>query len=119
MVLFGVEWVQGHGRDLDDARLVAVLEQLGLGERFADLDSLILADSRGISTGERVRLIVGRALLAGASLLVIDDIAGVLDVDSRVLVRTTLESQPGLCIVEATVDTPVLDAFTERIDVSA
>ena len=107
------------GVDIDDHILADHLNDLGLtGARFEDLDTFLLADSRGISTGERVRLILARALLAHPTLLVIDDIAGVLDVESRARVRSVLEGHPALCIVEATVDTPVLADFTNRIAVA-
>jgi ABC-type transport system involved in cytochrome bd biosynthesis fused ATPase/permease subunit len=108
------------GADIDDAVLAARLSELGLtGPRFENLDTLILADSRGLSTGERVRLILARALLAHPALLVVDDVAGVLDVASRALVRAALDRDRSLSIIEATVDTPVLEAFTARIEVGA
>ena len=91
------------GADIADSVLARQLAELGLtGSRFDDLDTMVLADSRGISTGERVRLILARALLTRPPLIVIDDIAGVLDVDSRALVRATLERNATLSIVEAT-----------------
>jgi len=106
------------GAEFDDQLLVGCLAQLGLtGPRFEDLDTMVLADSRGISTGERVRLILARALLVHPALLVVDDIAGVLDAASRVRVREALDRDRSLSIVEATVDSAILDDFTARIEV--
>ena len=94
------------------------LGRLGLtGSRFDDLDTMVLADSRGISTGERVRLILARTLLAHPALLLVDDIAGVLDAASRVRVRDTLDRDRSLSVVEATVDSPILDDFDARVRV--
>jgi ABC-type transport system involved in cytochrome bd biosynthesis fused ATPase/permease subunit len=93
------------------------LHSLGLtGPRFDNLDAELLSDGRGLSSGERVRLILARALLAGASLLVLDDIAGVLDQHARDLVRDVLESDRDLTIIEATVDTPLTTTPSERIE---
>jgi hypothetical protein len=47
----------------------------------------------------------------------LDDIAGVLDQSSRELVVAALDEHPGLAIVEATVDTPLLHHTTERIEI--
>lgn len=105
------------GRDLSDAELFARLGSLGLtGERFGDLDVELLSDGRGMSSGERVRLVLARALLHGATLLVLDDIAGVLDEEARDDVRRVLEQLEGAGVVEATVDTPLLIRATQRIE---
>jgi ABC-type transport system involved in cytochrome bd biosynthesis fused ATPase/permease subunit len=91
---------------------------LGLkGERFDDLDSELLADGRGLSTGERVRIVLARCLLANPELLVLDDIAGVLDEPSRREVASALQEHPSLGVIEATVDTPLLESPTQRLEV--
>jgi ABC-type transport system involved in cytochrome bd biosynthesis fused ATPase/permease subunit len=86
---------------------VTLLEALGLGERFGDLDRPISPDGLGVSSGERVRLAIARALLAGVSHLVLDDVAGVLDEHSRDLVRAVLRQHPDLAIIEASADLPL------------
>jgi ABC-type transport system involved in cytochrome bd biosynthesis fused ATPase/permease subunit len=89
------------------------LVDVGLtGPRFDDLTAPLLADGRGLSGGEVVRLVLARALLAGAPLLVVDDVAGVLDEPSRRRVADVLASRPGLAVIEATVDSPLLDEAT-------
>ncbi len=50
---------------------------------------------------------MARGLLAGAELLVLDDVAGVLDEDNRQRVRLVIE-KAGVAVIEATVDTPLL-----------
>ena len=108
------------GVALSDAEIVERLESLGLvGERFRDLDAELLSDGRGLSSGERVRLVLARALLAGSSLVVLDDVAGVLDTDARDFVRRALVALPDLAVVEATVDTPLLTATTQCLEVRA
>ena len=103
------------GRAIDDADVLACLSSLGLsGPRFEDLDTTLLADGKGISTGEKVRLSVARALLAAPQLMVIDDVAGVLDEESRQRVRRVIHER-GLAVIEATVDTPLFEDTTYRI----
>jgi ABC-type transport system involved in cytochrome bd biosynthesis fused ATPase/permease subunit len=104
------------GRSIPDADVLARLSSLGLrGPRFDDLDTTLLADGRGISTGERVRLVLARALLADPEVLVLDDVAGVLDDEGRRVVREVLGQHRSLAMVEATVDTPLLVDVTYRI----
>ena len=105
------------GAAIPDADVASRLTSLGLaGERFADLSTPLLSDGRGLSTGERVRLLLARALLAGSALLVLDDLAGVLDEEARGCVRGVLEGLGDVAIIEATVDTPLLHTVTRRVD---
>jgi ABC-type transport system involved in cytochrome bd biosynthesis fused ATPase/permease subunit len=106
------------GGDVDDERITTRLRSLGLvGERFEDLDVELLSDGLGMSSGERVRLVLARALLSDPNLLVLDDVAGVLDLEARDRVRTALRDLPELAIVEATVDTPLLLEATQRVEI--
>ncbi len=108
------------GADLDGAVVRHQLEALGLrGARFDDLEGELLADGRGLSDGERVRLVLARCLLAAPRLLVLDDIAGVLDLESRDLVVASLQQHPRLAIIEATVDTPLLHDATRTIELES
>ena len=105
------------GRPIPDVEVRAQLASLGLrGSRFEDLDTELLADGKGISTGEKVRLVLARALLARPELLVIDDIAGVLDEEGRRLVRAVLAPIPSMSVIEATVDAPLFTDVTVRIE---
>jgi ATP-binding cassette subfamily C protein CydD len=105
------------GVAIDDHRVVECLATLGLeGPRFENLDTVLLADGRGISSGERVRLVLARCLLASPVLLVIDDIGGVLDERSRQLVATAIGTRQGFGVVEATVDSPLLVDVDQRIE---
>jgi ABC-type transport system involved in cytochrome bd biosynthesis fused ATPase/permease subunit len=105
------------GATLRDEDLLARLASLGLtGERFDDLETPLLSDGRGLSTGEGVRVLLARALLAEARLLVLDDLAGVLDEDARVDVRRALEGLVDVAIIEATIDTPLLLVASQRLE---
>jgi len=107
------------GQSIPDDDVTACLSSLGLfGPRFEDLDTALLADGRGISTGEKVRVVLARALLAHPDLLVIDDVAGVLDEDGRRLVRAVLDEPHSFGVVEATVDTPLFTDVTYRIELT-
>lgn len=104
------------GVAMADATVTGCLSSLGLdGSRFDNLDASLLSDGRGLSAGERVRLILARALLANVSLLVLDDVAGVLDAGTRALVRAALREQD-IAIIEATVDTPLIETATQRFE---
>jgi ABC-type transport system involved in cytochrome bd biosynthesis fused ATPase/permease subunit len=106
------------GADVDEVAVLQQLSALGLvGTRFDDLNARLLADGQGLSNGERVRLVLARCLITAPNLLILDDIAGVLDQSSRELVVAALDEHPGLAIVEATVDTPLLHHTTERIEI--
>jgi ATP-binding cassette subfamily C protein CydD len=105
------------GSAITDGDLFSRLTSLGLvGTRFEDLDIELLSDGRGMSSGERVRLVLARALLNGSTLLVLDDIAGVLDARARDDVRAVLDDLSDLAVIEATVDTPLLATASTRIE---
>jgi ABC-type transport system involved in cytochrome bd biosynthesis fused ATPase/permease subunit len=105
----------GSRRNDDDLR--DALVSLGLdGQRFSDLDAELLSDGRGMSSGERVRVVLARALLCAPSLLLLDDIAGVLDLEARDHVRRTLAALNELALIEATVDTSLVADATQRIE---
>jgi ABC-type transport system involved in cytochrome bd biosynthesis fused ATPase/permease subunit len=95
------------------------LRLLGLlGERFSDMELSLLPDGRGLSDGERVRLVLARCLLANPKLVVLDDVAGVLDAQNRTLVARALSERRELAIIEATVDRPLMGYFSKRIDLT-
>ena len=106
------------GAHHDLSIVAALLSDLGLdSDRFGDLEGVLLADGRGISSGERVRIVLARALLAGSQLIILDDIAGVLDQESRKSVQNVLNTFSNTAIIEATVDTPILTDVTNRLEV--
>ncbi len=105
------------GRDLPDHVVRERLDELGLtGPRFEDLSVPLLADGEGLSAGERVRLALARATLARPMLLILDDIAGVLDAANRRRVAHLLERLVELSVVELSVDAPLLGQADQRIE---
>ena len=93
------------GREVPDDRVRNLLGALGLsGERFTHLDQAVAADGEGFSSGERVRLLIARALLAEPRLLILDDVAGLLDGASRTAVREELARHREIAIIEIAVD---------------
>ncbi len=105
------------GRPVPPDEVRELLDQLGLaGPRFDDLDRALLADGSGLSTGERVRVVLARALMASPRLLVLDDIGGVLDEDSRRRVANVIAVRPDLAVIEATASAPVVPP-SQRIEV--
>jgi ABC-type transport system involved in cytochrome bd biosynthesis fused ATPase/permease subunit len=99
------------GAAFEPAGVRTLLDDLGLdGARFRDLGARLDADGRGLSSGERVRLVLARALLARPPLILLDDVAGVLDVANRDRVARVLREHSDVAVIEATVDTPLLVA---------
>ncbi|MHB1251122.1 MAG: ATP-binding cassette domain-containing protein [Acidimicrobiales bacterium] len=97
------------GEDFAREPVIALLDDLGLeGDRFANLDVPLLADGRGLSTGETVRVVLARSLIRHPDVLILDDIAGVMDESTQQLVRRRLEREHDIAIIEATVDAPLL-----------
>jgi ATP-binding cassette subfamily C protein LapB len=94
-----------------------LLNELGLsGERFSNLDAPLLADGRGLSTGETVRIILARSLIRNPDVLILDDIAGVMDETSRQLVSLRLAQESNVAIIEATVDAPLTASPTQVME---
>ena len=54
--------------------------------------------------------------MSDVTLLVLDDVAGVLDSGVREQVRRALAREEALAIIEATVDTPLLGTPSRRIE---
>ncbi len=89
------------GSQHPDEVLKDILNELRL---TCALDDHISVDGYGLSTGERLRLILARALVNHVALLVLDDVAGLLDSENRSWVREALSRRPTLAVVEASVD---------------
>jgi ABC-type transport system involved in cytochrome bd biosynthesis fused ATPase/permease subunit len=106
------------GENHDRLKVAQLLSDLGLDEnRFGDLEGLLLADGRGISSGEQVRLVLARTLLAEPQLVLLDDIAGLLDAASKQNVQNVLARYSNIAIIEATVDNPILTSPSDRFEV--
>jgi len=118
-LLSGSLWENLTLGEIHDRNKVAkLLLDLGLDQsRFGDLDGLLLADGRGISSGEQVRLVLARTLLADPQLVLLDDIAGLLDATSKQNVQNVLSGYSSVAIIEATVDNPILTSPNERFEV--
>ncbi len=94
-----------------DTALISALRSVGLSSpSFTDLDRQIGEDGRALSTGERVRLALARAVLHDADLLVLDDIAEFVDPETREQLRRLIAQRPDITVVEAGHDVVLLTA---------
>jgi ABC-type transport system involved in cytochrome bd biosynthesis fused ATPase/permease subunit len=106
-------------RHFETSDVLAVLSGLGLsGARFSDLDQVVTSASQ-YSDGERARLALARALLAGVSLLIIDDVAGLFDDETLALVASELAQHDQMAVLEAAhnrriLQTPTFEYSMER-----
>ncbi len=90
--------------DVTPAQAVAVLTRVGLDDWLAGLpdglDTLLGPDARTVSGGERRRLLVARALLSPAHLLLVDEPAEHLDPQRADALVTDLLGDPrGVVVV--------------------
>jgi len=90
-------------RSVEDSALTTALAEVGLS---LELNRRLSADGEGLSTGERLRLLVARALVQEVGLIVLDDVAGALDRESSDRVREALRRRPTLAVIECAVDAP-------------
>ncbi len=101
--------------DADDERLWAALEAVGLHRVVAalpgGLDARAGEDGRRLSGGERQRLMIARALLADAPVLVLDEATAHLDPATRAAVLAGVRAwRPGRTTVHITHDPTALGA---------
>jgi ABC-type transport system involved in cytochrome bd biosynthesis fused ATPase/permease subunit len=97
------------GRHGDD-EIIAALDEVGLPHaRFGELQDDVLAYGRSVSSGERVLIALARSLLARADLLVLDDVAGLLDGAARARVREILARLDGVAILETAHDAHLVE----------
>lgn len=118
MLLSGSLWDNlTLGEDIAKNLVNELLEQCGLsGERFSDLNAPVLADGRGFSSGERARIVLIRCLLAHPAVLILDDIAGIIDEETKSRLRLVIENLSSTAVIEATVDTPLVSAPDVEIE---
>jgi ABC-type multidrug transport system fused ATPase/permease subunit len=81
--------------DVEDERLVAVLEELGLGVWFASLpdglDTVLLPNGGGVSAGEAQLLAFARVFLADPGLVILDEASSRLDPATELLIDRAVD----------------------------
>ena len=93
------------GLEVSDDEVMAILRSLLLtSEKFNQLSVRVSANGEGFSSGERIRILIGRALMHRARLMVLDDVAGLLDAQARDAIRSVLSRHNEMAIIEICVD---------------
>ena len=87
-----------------DDELRQALAEVGLD---LPLDRMLSPDGAGLSTGERVRVVLARAFVHNASLIILDDIGGVLDSTARAAVQAAIARRMAVTVIECNVDEAV------------
>jgi len=94
-LLYGLE------RECSDEEIWKELEELQLANTIRDipeqLDYQISENSEGLSTGQKQRLALGRALLRRPYLLLLDEVSANLDVETEKMIATYLSNLKGKC----------------------
>lgn len=89
--------------DASDAELELQLATVGLGDRVAALPKGIATQLRHggdpLSTGDRARLLLARALLCRPSLLLLDHLDSELDAEGRLILQQLLEAYAGTVVM--------------------
>jgi len=105
------------GTELDEATMVDMLTRLSTEDsRLRILSTPVGPNGDGLSSGERVRLALARALLHRPRLVVLDDISGVLDSDHRARVANELARWTDVAVIEAAVSDTLLLGVTARME---
>ncbi len=91
------ENVVGKGTMKKDQEIWSALDRVGLGEEFRDLpmglDTVSTGSRTGFSTGQIQRLLVARALLSSATILIFDEAINCLDHANRKLIVNELTTE--------------------------
>lgn len=106
---------QGHGRRAGRAKVPALLDELGLGNRADDLASTL-------SYGDKRRVEIARALAAEPRFLILDEpAAGMNESESRRLLAllASLPSARGLGLLVIDHDMPLIMSLCHRLHVLA
>ena len=105
--------------DAADAELAEALARAGLGDWLdslpAGLDTLLGADGTDVSGGERRRLLLARALLVGADVLLLDEPTEHLDPEvADALLRDLLDAGPTVVVVTHRISGAAVDEICRR-----
>jgi ABC-type multidrug transport system fused ATPase/permease subunit len=94
--------IMGGGRRPDDAEIIATAERFGLGhvlQRLGGLDGRLAEGGRNLSAGEARRVLLARAALSRAQLLLLDEPDDALDADGPALVEQLLRSREATALM--------------------
>jgi len=106
-----------HAADRE-SRLERVIELCGLDELIArldaGLDTRVAEAGRNLSQGERQRIALARALMAGPSVLLLDEVDAHLDAACRRILARVVRGFDGI-VLAVTHDSTLLEAFDRSI----
>ncbi len=91
------------GKNVDDSMLLDMINELNLSDFFdrcnKNLDYLIDDQGANISGGEKQRICLGRALLSGKAILVMDESFSAMDQNNIQTILTKLLNRKDITII--------------------
>ena len=115
------EWLDPRGTGVDPTSALQMAAALDIVARLPDgLETRLGESGGGVSGGEARRLLLARAIMTGASLLLADEPTADLDADTANIIIRSLRSfqDAGGTVIVATHDPRLATAMDHRIEVA-
>ena len=110
------------GKDINDRKIIQLAKQIDLYDfiiaKDEGLDYIINENGKNLSTGQRKKILLMRALLSSADILILDEVLSGMDAESRSKVETLIQqtSDKAFIIISHEPITNIL--FTNKYKIS-
>lgn len=112
-----------ENESVKDSDLIRVLETAGAMEFISasegGLDQLAGDDGRNFSFGQRLRLLISRALIRKPDILILDEATAGLDIDKEREVLSNVRTSGVLCVIVVSHRTGIFESFDQSIELSS
>jgi subfamily B ATP-binding cassette protein HlyB/CyaB len=90
-----IEFNVAFGKDISHSRIISLAKQIGFYDFIAQhedgLSFSISENGKNLSTGQRKKVLVMRALLSEAEIIILDEVLSGIDVESREKIETLID----------------------------